>query len=547
MLPDDTDPPVSPIDVASPEHVEPTPPAPPVSCGAGGVACDYERVTATLEHTYQPRGTAKQLFQSKAPEILVSGPAGTGKSRGCLEKVLALLLANPGARALVLRKTNASLTSTTLVTWREHVAKEGIAAGLIDYYGGSASEPPQYRFANGPLGTFEGGSRMVIGGLDKATKIMSSEYDLIYVAEATEVTVDDWQMISTRLRNGRVSFQQLIADCNPDKPTHWLLDRSKSGDLVILYSQHWENPRLYAEVADRAAWPEGTQFEEHNGGLYALTPEGVAYLGKLRALTGVRRQRLLDGKWVAAEGLVYENWDPAVHILTQPYTPEQIKDWRRYWVIDFGFRNPFVCQWWAESPDGVLYLYREIYKTGRLVEDHARHMLRLVTYIDREIDPTPADKQLAYHNPKEALKRGIRKWRNDERKPDAIICDHDSEDRATLEKHLGMGTTAANKAVSRGVQAVEKRLEVGRNGRPGLLFSSSTLVELDQSLKDRGLPTCTVDEFGGYVWPGGKKPEKPLEEHPVKENDHGMDNVRYIVARKDLRKRFADRDIFLEG
>jgi predicted transcriptional regulator len=46
--------------------------------------------------------------------------------------------------------------------------------------------------------------------------------------------------------------------------------------------------------------------------------------------------------------------------------------------VDFGYTNPFVMQWWAEDPDGRLYLYREIYRTRRLVEDHAkRHAIAL--------------------------------------------------------------------------------------------------------------------------------------------------------------------------
>ena len=32
------------------------------------------------------------------------------------------------------------------------------------------------------------------------------------------------------------------------------------------------------------------------------------------------------------------------------------------WSVDFGFTNPIVIQWWAEDPDGRLYLYRELYR-----------------------------------------------------------------------------------------------------------------------------------------------------------------------------------------
>jgi phage terminase large subunit len=167
-----------------------------------------------LVRTYEPHGAALEVFNRRDDEVLLSGPAGTGKSRACLEKIHAMCLLTPNLRALAVRKTGKSLASTGLVTFREHVAPESIAAGHVKWFGGSQQEPAAYRYANG--------SRLVVGGMDDPTKIMSSEYDVAYVQEATELTAADWEAITTRLRNGRISFQQLIADCNPSVPTHWL-------------------------------------------------------------------------------------------------------------------------------------------------------------------------------------------------------------------------------------------------------------------------------------------------------------------------------------
>ena len=137
-----------------------------------------------LEHTYQPVGSALELFRSHAPEVLLSGAGGTGKSRACLEKIHAMCLRYSGMRALLLRKTAVSLTSTALVTFREIVACEALASGEMKFYGGSSQEAATYKYANG--------STITLGGLDKATRIMSSEYDVAYVQEATELTEDDW-------------------------------------------------------------------------------------------------------------------------------------------------------------------------------------------------------------------------------------------------------------------------------------------------------------------------------------------------------------------
>ncbi|MFD9618491.1 phage terminase large subunit [Streptomyces virginiae] len=433
--------------------------------------------TGELTHRYQPHGTAKELFENRSPEVLLSGPAGTGKSRACLEKLHLLALMHPGMRGLIVRKTLASLGSTGLVTFREHVAKEALESGVVQWYGGSPQESPQYRYSNGSV--------LVVGGMDKASRIMSSEYDVVYVQEAIELTEDDWEAITTRLRNGKISFQQLMADTNPSVPTHWLKRRCDRGSTVMLNCRHEDNPVLF-----------------HDG---VLTPSGEAYIGKLEALTGVRHSRLRKGQWVAAEGLIYENFDPSVHLIAPFEIPEE---WTRWWVVDFGFTNPFVLQWWAEDPDGRLYLYREIYRTRRLVEDHARDALKLMQDVDGN-------------------------WT--EPRPRAVICDHDAEDRATLHRHLGLATTAAKKTVSDGIQAVQSRLKAADDGKPRVFILRGALVERDTALEEAKRPASTEEEIVGYVWDSA--PGKAPKETPVKENDHGMDCLRYMAAHRDLNGR----------
>lgn len=431
-------------------------------------------------HSYTPHGAALDVMHDRGPEVLLSGPAGTGKSRACLEKLHAVMLANAGARGMIVRKVRDTLSSTGLVTWREHVARESIAMGACVFYGGSAEEPPQYRYANG--------SRIMIGGMDKPTKVMSSEYDMIYVQEAIELTTTDWENLTTRLRNGKVTFQQLIADTNPAEPTHWLYQRTRRGATAMLESRHEDNPTLFA-----AGVP---------------TERGADYLAKLDALTGVRYERLRHGRWVAAEGLVYEDYRPDVHHRAIADPPH---DWVRYWSVDFGYTNPFVLQCWAVDPDGRAYLYRELYRTKRLVEDHARDILAIVRRPD-----------------------GM--WR--EPQPHAIICDTDAEDRATLERHLEMPTTAAVKTVSDGIQAVQARLRVQPDGRPRLYLNPAALAQRDPDLDEAKLPACTVDELPGYVWDvpreGTAAAELGPKEVPVKRNDHGCDALRYMIAHLDL-------------
>ena len=88
-----------------------------------------EPASPELKHAYNPQGSARQLLLCRDREVLMCGAAGTGKTRAALEKLMAMSLATPGMRAVMLRKTMVSLTGTAIVEWRENVAREMIAAG----------------------------------------------------------------------------------------------------------------------------------------------------------------------------------------------------------------------------------------------------------------------------------------------------------------------------------------------------------------------------------------------------------------------------------
>jgi hypothetical protein len=135
-----------------------------------------------------------------------------------------------------------------------------------------------------------------------------------------------------------------------------------------------------------------------------------------------------------------------------------------------------------------------------------------------------------------------------EPRPRMIICDHDAEGRAVLEKHLGMSTKAAKKTVEDGIQAVKMRLKPSEiDGKPRLFLCEGALVEADKDLQDRKKPTCTQEEIVGYIWDRGTTKAqldgKPPKEQPVKEVDHGMDAMRYMVAERDLKSRPRIRTI----
>jgi len=186
---------------------------------------------------YRPYGAAEQLLYNKSRVVFLSGPAGTGKSRGNLEKLHLCALKYAGMRALIVRETRSSLTESGLVTYESKVLPSGspICAGV------QRRMRQAYHYPNG--------SEIVIGGLDDTTKIMSTEYDMIYIQEAIEVEEGAVQDLMTRLRNGVMPYQQIIGDTNPGPETHWIKQWEKEGRIVLLDSRHEDNPTIYDATA----------------------------------------------------------------------------------------------------------------------------------------------------------------------------------------------------------------------------------------------------------------------------------------------------------
>lgn len=418
------------------------------------------------------RGAILELAKCHNAEVCIDGPAGTGKTFGILYYIHLLLLKYPGAKALIARKYAIDLAASVLATYQEQILdpREG-----IHYFGGSRAKPACFEYPNG--------SMIILAGLDRPARVRSLECDLVYINEATECTIDDIEFCRMRLRKGVIPWQQVIMDTNPDAPTHHLNQRMNSGTTIRILSRHEDNPRYYdAQAQD---WTE----------------EGRNYIfGILEGLTGVRYARYRLGLWSAAEGTVYEDaYDRARNVI-KPF--EIPLEWPRYLSIDFGYTNPFVCKWYAKDNDGRLYVYREIYKTKTLVEDHALLIKKLSRWGEARGEPYPRE----------------------------VVADHDAEGRGTFERHTGLYTRAARKSVSDGIQAVATRLRPAGDGKPRLLYFENCLVERDTELAKLKRPTCSIEEFDTYIWdPSAKKGEQPK-----KQDDHGMDADRYMIAYFDL-------------
>ena len=418
------------------------------------------RATRTAQRTFEFRGAALELQTCDEPEVIISGPADTGKTIAGLSRLHRLMCEYPGAQGVIVRKTFKSAIPSVVQSFIKKVLPPNSG---VTIYGGERAEWFDY----------PNGSRLWVGGMDNPDKVLSSERDVVYVNQVEELTLNDWEYLTTRAngRAGNLPFGQVYGDCNPGPAQHWIIKRA---GLRIIESRHEDNPEIFNKAGQ-------------------ITATGQRRMAVLDKLTGVRRERLRLGRWVNAEGTVYE-FDDAIHLMDQfPIPPS----WRRIRVIDFGYTNPFVCQWWTIDGDGRMYLYREMYMSKRTVSAHSIDIVNLSEH-ERILE---------------------------------TIADHDAEDRATLEEN-GVTTTAAEKAITTGIQAVQDRLLKAGDGKPRLFILRDALVERDEVLAEARKPVNTHQEFSVYMWPKAAD-GKPLKETPIDADNHGMDCIRYAVAHID--------------
>src|SRR5215469_16207913 len=144
---------------------------------------------------YEPFGACKRLFLCQDPELIITGPAGTGKSRAALEKCNWLLEKYVRIRGLMIRKTRRSMTQSCVVTYEQEVMPNPT---YIPFHGGDQ----EYRYPNGSI--------FALAGLDDPLKIYSSQWDFVYVNQAEELLEEEWEQVKSRIRNYRMPYQQII-------------------------------------------------------------------------------------------------------------------------------------------------------------------------------------------------------------------------------------------------------------------------------------------------------------------------------------------------
>lgn len=404
--------------------------------------------------TFKPIPWQVEPWKDRTRTTLFHGGAGSGKSLFCAEKLHALMMRYPHATGLVVRKFFSSLRNSVIPLLDETIIGPAATHAKANH---------RFEYPNGSMLCYAGVSdekqREALKSIGKGDGV-----DFLWIEEANALSFDDYQVLMTRLRGRAAGWRQALLSCNPDHENHWInrkLIEAQSEAIKAYWISPYDNP-----YADRD------------------------YLSNLEALTGVQRDRLLLGKWVSAEGMVWP-YEPGEHLCDAFVIPDH---WRRIKVVDFGWLTTSV-QWQALDPDtGDLHIYRQLYRSQQLVSDIAQQC--------KDIEKIKDSPVVRY---------------------EAVVCDHDAEGRAQLERVWQCSTQAAHKAIREGVEAVTARF-ASRKGRRIWIHRGSLAHPPDTILRKSGQPTELVDELLGYRFDDKK------DGYPIKANDHACDTLRYGVC-----------------
>lgn len=313
---------------------------------------------------------------------MYSGAVSAGKSRGGCIKAFLLSVIYPGSRGLICRKEARALYGSTYQTLRQVIPNEYI----IDYRQMKGEIIVRSMDKNYP-------STIVLSGLDKRAgesypqKIGSTEYNWIFVDEGTELDEGDWNMLITRLRyrmphlsdeSNRKIPRQMFTATNPDSPHHFLYkfffeDMDNPNKETILTTPY-DNPTLTKAYIDNVE----------------------------KSLSGIMKERLLLGKWVVAEGVIYSSFDPIVHVAksseSSAFLP--LKDYKDILVgADSNYPLPRAGILIGIKGDGKIDVLDEFYKESSHVEELAEWVAEYAVKADRTIkvyhdpsDPSAIDK-----------------------------------------------------------------------------------------------------------------------------------------------------------
>jgi PBSX family phage terminase large subunit len=403
--------------------------------------------------------SAKQIrsvAEATARINIWSGAIRSGKTISSLLRWLIYVASAPRGELVVVAKTSQTAMRNVFAPLQDY-AVFGELASHVHYTPGA------------PAATILGRRIWVIGANDTRaeTRLRGLTAAGAYVDEATLVSEEFFSQLLGRMS---VPGAKLFATTNPDNPAHWLrknyLLREGELDLRTWHFVLDDNPSLDEDYKN--------SIKAENVGLWY-------------------RRRVL-GEWCAAEGAIYDMWDPAVHVVD---ILPPIHTWLGV-GLDYG----------TTAPTAALLLGMSNTGGGQDGRQQCLYMVDEFRWDSRQRHRQLTDVELSAK---------LRDWLAGVRFPGTHL-------RGPTPHYLIIDPSAA----SLKVQCHQDGWNVAdadNSVLDGIRLVSSLLAR--QHLKVSRTCQGWIDEIGGYSW--DDRAALMGIDKPVKADDHSLDAGRYVT------------------
>lgn len=342
-------------------------------------------------------------------------------------------------------------------------------------------------------------------GLYEPAKLLSLNLSGAAIDEASEVSEEAFLLLLNRLRN-KLGLRKLILVGNP-RGHNWVYSK-------LVLKKGLKNPDSYhmilAPSTENRHLPDG----------YVQT--------MLDSYSPERIKRDVYGSFDSFEGQVFSEFDRSEHVVRPFKIPET---WERHIRIDHGYRNPAAALFFAVSPDGEVYVYKELYEREWLIRDIILgnekekklgikdHIRGAGSFKTAKIDPSTKARRGTtgqsdfdeYH----------RHWPNN--LPPLQLARND---------------------VQLGIDRVKSYLKLHPKLKQPMLYIFDTCANLLEEISTYRYPELRPSEQGN----------KAEKENPLKVNDHAIDALRYFIidlpepykeqmSELERRKKFTDIEL----
>ena len=262
--------------------------------------------------------------------LVMKGGSGAGKSHFACQKILYRTMTEEGHRFLIIRKVKDTIRKSVFQLFQDYISKWNLSGEF------KVNKTIQTI-------TFLGnGNQILFCGVDDPEKLKSMEgITGVWVEEATELAMKDFEEIDRRLRGIFHTYMQIILTYNPILKTNWthkrffehLTDEDRE-DIIILTTTYHDN-------------------------IFIL--DDKAYIRLLENYTGNNRKVYTLGQYGHLENAVYTNW----RMIDDKDFPDDEPDYG----LDFGFIAPMaLVKVIVDMEERKIYLHEEYYKTRKTIK-----------------------------------------------------------------------------------------------------------------------------------------------------------------------------------